>query len=211
MRTAVLGTGTVGRAWAARLAELGHEVVVGTRDPSTTLERDAGAWDGFALVPFAEAVVGADLVVNALNGRAALDVLPALADALDGVVVADISNPLDFSGGFPPTLFVKDTDSLGEQLQRALPRARLVKTLNTVTASLQVHPPAEGTVFVAGDDADARALMTRVLTEVGHSDVVDLGDLAGARGVEMYLPLWLRLWQVLGTAEFTIKVVRPPS
>lgn len=209
MRVAVLGTGAVGRAWSARLIELGHVVVVGTRDPSATRERDPHAWPGAHLAVMARAVIGVDLVINALNGQAVLEVLPELADALDGKVVMDIANPLDPSAGFPPSLFVKDTDSLGEQLQRALPRARVVKAVNTLNASLQVRPPAEGTVFVAGDDPEAKALVTHLLTEVGHTDVLDLGDISGARGVEMYLPLWIRLWQTLGTADFTIKVIRP--
>ncbi len=209
MRAAVLGTGTVGQAWAARLAELGYDVVVGTRNPAATREREPAAWTQVQLAGFEDAVTGAELVVNALNGAASLDVLPALAEQLTGRVVMDISNPLDFSGGFPPTLFVKDSDSLAEQLQRSLPDARIVKAVNTLNASLQVRPPAECTVFVAGDDEDARAQVRELLTRAGHTDVIDLGDLTGARGLEMFLPLWIRLWGALGTAEFTIKVVRP--
>ncbi len=208
MRVAVLGTGTVGRAWATRLAELGHGVVVGTRDPAVSRERDQG-WTGPPLNTFAEAVAGADLVVNALSGAASADVLTALAPAIGGAVVMDISNPLDFSAGFPPTLFVKDTDSLGERLQRALPGTPVVKAVNTLNASLQVRPLAEGSVFVAGDDDEAKALVAGLLTEVGHRDIVDLGDITASRGLEMFLPLWLRLMGALHTAEFTIKVVRP--
>ncbi len=208
MRVAVLGTGTVGRAWAARLTELGHDVVVGTRDPAVSRERDEG-WAGARLATFAEAVAGADLVVNALSGAACEDVLTALAPSLEGAVVMDISNPLDFSAGFPPTLFVKDTDSLGERLQRALPGTRFVKAVNTLNASLQVRPPTEGSVFVAGDDEQAKALVVGLLTEVGHRDIIDLGDITASRGLEMFLPLWLRLMGALHTAEFTIKVVRP--
>lgn len=210
MRTAVLGTGTVGRAWATRLAELGHDVVVGTRDPAASRERDPG-WTGLELAPFAEAVLGADLVVNALSGAACLRVLAELAPSLAGGVVMDIANPLDFSAGFPPTLFVKDTDSLGEQLQRALPATKVVKAVNTLNSSLQVRPLEEGSVFMAGDDDEAKALVAELLTEVGHRDIIDLGDITASRGVEMFLPLWLRLMGALQTAEFTIKVVRPGS
>lgn len=208
MRVAVLGTGTVGRAWAARLTELGHDVVVGTRDPAASRERDESL-AGSQLSPFGEAVVGADLVVNALSGAACLDVFAVVAPAIEDAVVMDISNPLDFSAGFPPTLFVKDTDSLGERLQRMLPEARVVKAVNTLNASLQVRPPEEGSVFVAGDDPEAKALVTELLTNVGHRDIIDLGDITAARGLEMFLPLWLRLMGALRTAEFTIKVVRP--
>jgi predicted dinucleotide-binding enzyme len=133
------------------------------------------------------------------------------ADNLAGKVVLDISNPLDFSAGFPPSLFVKDTDSLGEQLQRAFPEARIVKSLNTLTAALMVEPKLLGestTVFVSGDDADAKATVTALLTSFGHDDVIDLGGIETARGTEMLLPLWLRTMGALGTGMFNIKVVR---
>jgi predicted dinucleotide-binding enzyme len=212
MQVAVLGTGSVGRAVAPRLAELGHVVRLGTRDPAATRAREG--WmelPGVPLVTFAEAAADADLVVHAGNGVAALDLLAQAGD-LAGTVLLDISNPLDFSAGFPPTLTVKDTDSLGEQLQRAFPDTRVVKSLNTLTAELMVHPgrlPEPTTVFVSGDDADAKRLVTGLLTELGHRDVIDLGGIETARGTEMWLPLWLRLMGALGTAEFNLKVVRP--
>ena len=212
MQVAVLGTGSVGRAVAPRLAELGHVVRLGTRDPAATRAREG--WTelpGVPLVTFAEAAADADLVVHAGNGVAALDVLAQAGDLADTVLL-DISNPLDFAAGFPPTLTVKDTDSLGEQLQRAFPEARVVKSLNTLTAELMVHPdrlPEPTTVFVSGDDADAKRLVTGLLTELGHRDVIDLGGIETARGTEMWLPLWLRLMGALGTAEFNLKVVRP--
>ena len=211
MRCAVLGTGTVGRTLAGRLAELGHAVRLGTRDPSTTRTRDD--WTelpGVELTTFADATVDADVVLHAGNGAAALDLLAQAGD-LAGTVLVDISNPLDFSAGFPPTLTVKDTDSLGEQVQRAFPDALVVKTLNTLTADLMAHPerlPEPTTVFVSGDDAEAKRLVTGLLTELGHQDVLDLGGIETCRGVEMWLPLWLRVMGALGTAEFNIKVVR---
>jgi 8-hydroxy-5-deazaflavin:NADPH oxidoreductase len=212
MQVAVLGTGSVGRAIAPRLVELGHSVRLGTRDPAATRARDG--WTdlpGVPLVTFAEAAAGADLVVHAGSGAAALDLLGQAGD-LAGTVLLDISNPLDFSAGFPPTLAVKDTDSLAEQLQRAFPDTRVVKSLNTLTAELMVDPdrlPEPTTVFVSGDDADAKRLVTGLLTELGHRDVIDLGGIETARGTEMWLPLWLRLMGALGTAEFNLKVVRP--
>jgi predicted dinucleotide-binding enzyme len=125
--------------------------------------------------------------------------------------VLDVSNPLDFSAGFPPSLFVKDTDSLAEQIQAAFPEARVVKSLNTLTAQLMVEPGLLGeatTVFVSGDDAAAKATVTELLTGFGHQDVIDLGPLETARGTEMWLPLWLRTMGALGTGMFNIKVVR---
>lgn len=225
MRIAVLGTGMVGQALAGGLTRLGHAVTVGTRDPGATLARTApdgmgnppfAAWladhADVALTTYADAAAGAELVVLAGNGAAALDMLTAAgADHLAGKVVLDISNPLDFSAGFPPTLFVKDTDSLGEQVQAAFPDARVVKSLNTLTAPLMVEPGLLGaatTVFVSGDDAAAKASVTELLTGFGHTDVIDLGGIETARGTEMFLPLWLRTMGALGTGMFNISVVR---
>ena len=225
MNIAVLGTGTVGRALAGRLHELGHTVVVGTRDPQATLARTGpdgmgnapfSAWHGehpgVALATFADAARDADLVVNASSGAATFDVLGLAGAAnLAGKPLLDIANPLDFSQGFPPSLFVKDTDSLAEQVQRAFPDAKVVKTLNTLTATLMVEPKSLGhssTVFVSGDDAGAKATVTRLLESFGHDDVIDLGSIETARGTEMLLPIWLRLLGALGTAQFNVKIVR---
>lgn len=225
MKTAVLGTGTVGRTIATRLAELGHTVTIGTRSPEATLGRTeadamgnapfatwAAANPGVTLAGYAEAAVGAELIVNATNGNGSLDALAQVgAENLDGKVILDIANPLDFSQGMPPTLFVKDTDSLGEQIQRAFPTARVVKSLNTLNADLMVRPdtlPEASTVFVSGNDADAKHMVTELLKDFGHQDVIDLGDISTARGTEMLLPVWLRLWGALGTPEFNFKIVR---
>jgi len=225
MNIAVLGTGMVGQAIAGRLHELGYSVVVGTRDPEATLARTESdgmgnppfsAWyadhGGVALATFADAAAGAELVVNASSGAAALDVLGlAGADNLAGKVLLDIANPLDFSNGFPPTLFVKDTDSLGEQIQRAFPETKVVKTLNTLNASLMVAPKSLGessSIFVSGDDTQAKATVVSLLESFGHDDVIDLGGIESARGTEMLLPVWLRLMSALGTARFNFKVVR---
>ncbi len=213
----VLGTGAAGRTIAAGLAGHGHQVTVGTRDVDATRARPefaewAGEHPDVEVATFADAVGGADLVLNATNGEAALEVLAqAGADRLAGRVLVDVSNPLDFSQGFPPTLFVKDTDSLAEQIQRAFPATRVVKALNTMNADIMVDPgllPDPGSVFVSGDDADAKAAATRLLAELGHTDVIDLGDLSTARGAEMLLPIWVRLMGVMGTARFNFKIVR---
>ena len=222
---AVLGTGMVGQAIAGRLHDLGHSVVVGTRDPRATLARTEpdqmgnppfsawhGAHTGVELATFADAAARAELVVNASSGSATLEVLQqAGADNLAGKVLVDVANPLDFSAGFPPTRAVKDTDSHGEQVQRAFPQARVVKALNTLNASLMVEPRSLGqssTVFVSGEDADAKATVVDLLESFGHDDVIDLGGLETARGTEMLLPIWLRLMGALGTAQFNFKVVR---
>jgi predicted dinucleotide-binding enzyme len=208
MRIAVIGTGSVGRTLTDGFRKLGHEVVVGTRDPAETRARPEWA-DETGLTTFAEAGSGAELVVNATGGNVSLD---ALADVdLDGKVLLDVSNPLDFSAGFPPTLTVKDTDSMAEQLQRAFPQARVVKSLNTVNAAVMVDPghlPTETTMFLAGDDAGARAVVRGLLSELGWTDIVEFEALEAARGLEMWLPMWVRLMGTLGTADFNVKLVR---
>lgn len=218
MRIAVLGTGQVGRALAGGFARLGHEVVVGTRDAAATTSREeyaawAAAHPDVGTVGFAEAASGADVVVNAAGGDVSLGILQDAAPA-DGVVLLDVSNPLDHSQGFPPQLFVQGDDSLAETIQRAFPRVRVVKTLNTMNNGVMVDPGALGeptTVFVSGDDADAKGVVTGLLTALGHADVIDLGDLSTSRGAEMWLPLWIRIAVALGGSDFNIKVVRGPS
>ena len=218
MKIAVVGTGMVGRSLAGRLAGLGHDVVMGTRDPAVTRERgdETAAWVAahpeVELAPFASCAQEAEIVLNASGGLVALEVLTQVgAVNLAGKVLIDISNPLDFSAGFPPTLSVKDTDSLGEQIQRAFPDARVVKTLNTLNADLMTHPETLGestSVFVSGEDASAKHIVIELLRSFGHTDVIDLGGIETARGPEMYLPLWLRAMGALGTAAFNIKIVR---
>jgi 8-hydroxy-5-deazaflavin:NADPH oxidoreductase len=226
MKIAVLGTGSVGPALAAALSGLGHDVVIGTRDPQATLARtEPGRTGGppfsqwhashreIAVAAFADAAAASELVVNATNGTASVEALTEAGAAnLAGKIVMDVANPLDFSRGFPPSLNPVNTDSLGEQIQRAFPEAKVVKTLNTMTNSVMVEPGrvagGDHTVFVSGNDAGAKAEVTEILRALGHTDVLDLGDITTARGAEMILPLWLRVWGALGTGEFNFKVAR---
>jgi predicted dinucleotide-binding enzyme len=225
MKISVLGTGMVGQALAGRLAALGHDVVVGTRDPAATLARTEpsgalpfSAWQAqhpsVRLVTLAEAGEHGEVLVNATSGGASLAALDAVgAESLAGKVVLDVANPLDFSNGFPPSLSVVNTDSLAEQLQRAHPEARVVKSLNTMSCQVMVDPKrlgADTDVFVAGDDEDAKAVVTGLLQELGWpaASVLDLGGLSSARGTEMFLPLWLSLMQYLGTGDFNVKIVK---
>ncbi|MBB5805198.1 putative dinucleotide-binding enzyme [Saccharothrix ecbatanensis] len=218
MRIGVLGTGMVGRALAGRSAELGHDVRMGTRDVAAALARpdeEFRRWrdehPSVVLDTFAATAAHGEVVIHAGTGAAALDILDA-AGPFDGKILLDLANPLDFAAGFPPTLSVKDTDSLGEQIQRAHPGARVVKALNTLNADLMARPATlaagDHSVFVSGNDDAAKAVVTGLLKEFGHTDVIDLGDITTARGTEMFLPLWLRLMQSLGTSAFNIKVVR---
>jgi predicted dinucleotide-binding enzyme len=165
-----------------------------------------------ALGSFAEAAAHGELVVNATSGGASLDALGQAGEAnLDGKVLVDVANPLDFSGGMPSSLSVANTDSPGEQIQRAFPGARVVKTLNTMTAALMVDPGrvagGDHHVYVSGDP-DAKAQVARLLTDgFGWREVLDLGDITSARGAEMYVDLWLRLFGALGTPMVNVRVV----
>jgi predicted dinucleotide-binding enzyme len=225
MRIAVLGTGVVGRTVAVALVRLGHDVTIGTRDPAALAARTEP--DGMGNPPFstwhadhgdvgvrafADVGEGADLIVNATLGTGSIPALEAVgAEALRGRTILDISNPLDFSKGFPPSLFVSNTDSLAEQIQAAFPEANVVKSLNTVTAALMVDPMSlaagEHAMFVCGNDDRAKAEVTQLLQEFGWRQIVDLGDLTAARSLEMYVPLWLRLYQTLGTPMVNVAVV----
>jgi 8-hydroxy-5-deazaflavin:NADPH oxidoreductase len=227
MQIGIFGTGIVGQTLAGALGEKGHDVMIGTRDPKATQARETGsaasrtsfrdwhaAHPSVKLGTFAEAARHAEVLVNATSGGGALPALEgAGAEALGDKILLDIANPLDFSKGFPPSLTVCNTDSLAEQLQRAFPRVRLVKTLNTTTAALMVNPGAIGggehTMFMAGNDPEAKARVRGWLGEwFGWRDVIDLGDVTNARGIEMLLPLWVRLYGTLGSPMFNFKIVR---
>ena len=209
MQIAILGTGPVGRALGRAFSAVGHDVVIGTRDPEQTKQREE--WAGLDLPLAAYQYLDADVFINATNGQESPAALRAVGDALNGKVVIDTSNALDFSHGFPPSLFVSNTDSLAEQLQRALPEARLVKMFNTMNNQVMGNPRVLGvdsTIFVAGDDVTARQTAAGLAADLGWTDVFDLGDLTAARGLEMYLPLWVRMFSQIGRPEFNIKVVR---
>ncbi len=227
MNIGILGTGMVAKTLAGKLSSLGHSVKLGTRDVKTTLARSENDKAGgpplrtwlesnpkVTLGTFAEAATHGEIVVNALLGQFALAGLSLAGEgALAGKILIDVTDPLDFSKGMPPSLSVSNTDSLGEQIQRALPHTRVVKTLNTVNALVMVDPAqlngGDHTMFVAGNDAAAKAEATRMLQEYfGWKDVIDLGDISMSRGTEMWLPLWVRLWGALKTPMFNLKIVR---
>src|SRR5215210_931754 len=219
MRIGVLGTGTVGQTLATKLVQLGHEVVMGSRSAGND---KAVAWvaqvdsSGGAAAEgsFADAAAHGELIVNATAGVASLDALRAAGSGnLDGKTLVDVSNPLDFSGGFPPRLSVANDDSLAEQIQRELPGTNVVKALNTMTASVMVDPgrvPGRHDVFLVGDDDGAKAQVARLLESFGWptEQIRDLGGIGAARGLEAYLLLWLTLMGSLGTPEFNISVAR---
>ena len=212
MKAGVLGSGMVGQAISARLAELGHDVMIGTRDLSKLNEWHTSHKD-VKIGSFAKTAGHGEIVFNATLGAASLDVLKMAGESnLGGKVLVDISEPLDFSKGMPPSLFVSNTDSLGEQIQGAFPQVKVVKTLNTVTANVMVYPQhvADGDhhVFISGNDAQAKGQVIDILKSFGWVHILDLGDLTTARATEMYIAIWLRLWGALGTGMFNVKVMK---
>ncbi len=212
MKIGVLGTGVVGQAIGTKLVSLGHEVMMGGRSAQNekvlAFTGKTGAQGG----DFATAAAFGELVVHCTRGDTAIEVLrQAGAANLAGKILVDISNPLDFSHGFPPSLSISNTDSLGELIQREFPDAWVVKTLNTVTAAIMVQPGlVHGThgVFISGNDLPAKGKVMDLLRDFGWKDIIDLGDITSARATEQMLPLWTRLYSVLGTGEFNFAILR---
>lgn len=218
MKIGIFGTGDVGQALGRKLVASGHEVMLGARAADNA---KAAAWvaevgEGASQGTFADAAAFGALVLHCTSGAHALTVVElAGAEALAGKVMIDVTNPLDFSNGFPPTLSVCNDSSLAEQLQAALPQTHVVKALNTVANSVMVNPsgvPGDHTLLICGDDADAKTTVTALLREgLGWTHVLDLGDITNARGTEAYLLLWTRLWRALGTGDFNIQINVAPS
>ena len=204
----------VGNAVGTKLAQIGHDVRMGSRTADNPKAAEWAAASGGSHGTFEDAAAFGEVVINCIGGVHTLAALEAAgADNLAGKVLIDISNPLDFSQGFPPSLSVANTESLAEQIQAAHPEAKVVKTLNTVANHLMIDPGSlnggDHTLFVNGDDADAKAQVTRWLNEwFGWTDVVDVGDLSTARGTEAWLLLWTRLYAAFGSADFNLKLVR---
>jgi len=226
MKIAILGSGVVGQIIAEKLTKLGHEVMIGTRNKEKLL--DKADVDTFGRPPFKdwhkqnqavklglnyEAAIFGELVVNATSGVGSLEALKmAGIENLKGKVLLDIANPLDFSQGMPPSLTICNTDSLGEQIQRKFPDIKVVKSLNTMNAYLMVNPrllPEEQTVFLSGNDTQAKETIKKLLGSFGwkENEMIDLGDISTSRGTEQLLPIWARLYGVLNNPMFNFKIV----
>ncbi|WP_404402028.1 NADPH-dependent F420 reductase [Pelagibacterium halotolerans] len=215
MKIGVLGTGMVGNALATRLAGLGHEVMIAAREkghPKTIAWAEtngANASHG----SFADAARFGEMVIIAVPGTATLDAANlAGPEALAGKVVIDVTNPLvPVPDGLPvldPAL--SNTTSVGEQLQAALPDAKVVKALNTVNCAVMADPSlvsGDHDIFISGNDDGAKAEVRRLLESFGWRSIIDLGDITAARGTEMAMPFWLRLWHRIGTTAFNYKIV----
>jgi len=213
MNIGVLGTGMVGHTIGSKLVELGHDVMMGSRDEANpkaiAWARDAGRHALYGT--FMNAAAFGEIIFNCTLGTASLNALQqAGAENLKGKILIDTSNPIDYSTE-ALTLTVCNTDSLGEQIQRAFPQARVVKTLNTMNGNMMVEPeklPERTNVFVSGNDIEAKATVIAILRDwFGWKAVIDLGDITTSRGVEMLLPLWVYLRRVIPSQRFNIRVV----
>jgi len=214
VRIGILGTGVVGQTIGGKLADLGHDVKLGSR---TATNEKAAKWvaqhgSHASQGTFADAASFGEIVFNCTSGIVSLEALRSAGAAnLAGKVLVDVSNPLDFSHGVPPTLSVCNSDSIAEQIQRAFPDTKVVKTLNTTNAAVMVNPsvvPGDHDIFVSGNDAGAKSQVGELLRSFGWKTIIDLGDISSARGVEMLLPIWLRLMGTFKTATFNFHVAR---
>ncbi|MQA91758.1 MAG: NADP oxidoreductase [Gemmatimonas sp.] len=219
MKIGVLGTGNVGRTLGSALVEAGHSVCMGarTRNHPNALEWVRTNGERASSGSFADAASFAEIAFNCTAGEASLQALEQAGSLnLEGKILIDVANPLDFSEGMPPTLTVCNTDSLGERIQRAFPKIRVVKTLNTVNCDVMVDPscvPGKHHLFMSGDDSEAKTEVAQLLVEAfgwSPESILDLGDISTARGTEMLLPLWIRLMASLGTSDFNFYVAGVP-
>lgn len=215
MKIGILGTGMVGETLASKLVALGHEVRMGSRsannDKAMAWAAKAGALASHGT--FADTAAFATILFNCTQGTASVEVLKAAgADNLRGKLLLDVSNPLEFIPGKGPQLAFGNTDSLGERIQAAFPELKVVKTLNTVNCAVMVEPtrvPGDHTMFLCGNDPEAKAHAREILTSwLGWKDVIDLGDITSARATEALMLVWLKLWGQLKTLDFNLKVVR---
>ena len=228
MKITILGSGVVGQALAARFSAIGHEVFMGTRDPEITRARtdpnpqsgiSFAAWHArhpeVRLCPFSEIPEDSEVLLNATSGGASVAVLEEVGEGpLEGKVLIDLANPLDFSQGMPPQLTFCNTDSLGERIQQRFPGTRVVKALNTLNYQIMVDPrlvPGAHQVFICGDDSSAKATTTALLGELGWPEdrILDLGGIRSSRGTEMLMPFWFSLVGTLGTPLINYRIEGP--
>lgn len=214
MQIGVLGSGVTGQTIGSKLVQLGHEVMLGSRDeanpPAVAWSKEEGGQHALHGT-FMNAASFGEIIFNCTLGSASMEALRQAGEQnLRGKILIDTSNPLDRSTDMW-SLTVCNNDSLGEQIQRAFPETKVVKTLNTVNANVMVDPAKllERThVFVSGDDIEAKATVVRILRDwFGWKEIIDLGGIETARGVEMYVLLWHTLRNAISSQRFNIKVV----
>jgi 8-hydroxy-5-deazaflavin:NADPH oxidoreductase len=214
MQIGILGSGVTAQTIGTKLIQLGHEVMLGSRDeanpPSVVWAKDQGGQHA-VYGTFMNAAAFGEIIFNCTLGAATLEALEqAGAENLKGKVLIDTANPIDRQTDMW-TLTICNTDSLGEQIQRAYPETRVVKTLNTVNANVMVDPAKlleQTHVFVSGNDIEAKATVVRILRDwFGWKQIIDLGGIETSRSVEMYVLLWHSLRNAISSQRFNIKVV----
>ena len=214
MKIAILGTGMVGNTIGIKLIRLDHHVMMGSR---TAENEKAKAWvelngTNASHGTFGDAVKFADIIFLCTKGEVTLDVLQMIdVNAFKNKTVIDVSNPLDFSRGMPPSLIISNTNSLGEEVQKLLPDAYVVKSLNIVNCEVMVNPKktnGDPTMFLCGNNSDAKILVKKLLQDFGWNDIIDLGDITGARAMEMMLPIWLRIYMATQNGYIGFKILR---
>ena len=215
MKIGILGTGMVGNSIGSKLISLGHEVMMGSRiatnEKAAEFVKNAGK--GASQGTFADTAKFGKLLFNCTKGEFSLDVLQlAGAENMNGKILVDVANPLDFSNGMPPSLTICNTDSLGETIQRTFPSVKVVKTLNTMNCFLMVDAnkvAGEHDIFICGNDASAKATVEEILRKgFGWKNIIDLGDITNARATEMLLPIWVRLYGKFQSPDFNFHIVR---
>ncbi len=195
MKVGILGTGVVGHALGVGFVTLGHQVMMGSRaaghEKAAAWARTHGASEG----SFSDAAAFGDLIVVATKGTVLPEVVAAAgAGNFAGKVVIDTTNPLDHSKGFPPGLAIKGDDSGGETLQRVIPDGKVVKAFNIVSSSLMFRPEVEGgppDMYIAGNDAEAKAAVSHLLADFGWPRVVDFGGIGSSRWLEALCIVWV--------------------
>jgi predicted dinucleotide-binding enzyme len=218
MKIAVLGTGIVGDTIGSKLVALGHEVKMGSRKTDNEKAKAFVAKNNgkASAGTFADAAAFGEIIFNCTSGAASVEALKMAGEAnIKGKIIVDIANPLDFGKGAPPSLIpaLSNTKSLGEEIQKTFPSAKVVKTLNTMWCGLMVNPAmidgGDHTNFICGNDTDAKQKVKSLLNEFGwkNENLLDLGDISSARGTEAVLPVWLRIWGATKSGAFNFKVV----
>jgi 8-hydroxy-5-deazaflavin:NADPH oxidoreductase len=217
MKIGILGTGMVGETIGSKLVELGHSVMIGSRKANSekgmsfVAKHKTNAYSG----TLEETAVFGEIIFNCTPGTGSIESLKQAGEQnLKGKIIADIANPLDFSKGMPPSLSFSNTTSLGEEIQNTFPSTKVVKTLNTMWCGLMVNPTlinkGDHHVFICGNDTESKKKVKEIILSFGweKKNIIDLGDITGARGTEMYLPLWLRIYGSMNNGVFNIKVVK---
>lgn len=211
---AILGTGMVGNTIGTKLISLGHAVRMGSRTENNEKALEWAKNNGSLASQgtFSDAAASAEIIFNCTSGQVSLEALQlAGRENIQGKILVDLANPLDFSKGMPPSLTICNTDSLGETIQRQFTDVKVVKTLNTVNCELMVNPNLlndPGNLFICGNDAEAKAEIDSLLRTFGWQHIIDLGDISAARGLEQLLPVWVRLMSTLGTHKFNFSIVK---